>query len=448
MSNVKNFGAAGDGKTDDTEAIRHAIKDGDGTLVFPKGTYRISQTLEVSLGAKGPLAISGSMGTATIVMAGPGPAIRLTGHHQGTGSPHSVKPEIWNQERMPSLRGLAIEGAHSEAHGIELSGTMQMILEGLIIRRVHHGLHLIKRNRNTIVSNCHIYHNRGVGIFMEDLNLHQVNIVGSHISYNRLGGIRIEGSEIRNLQITGNDIEYNNTPRSYPNLDDQPTAEIWIDATGDGASVNEVTISSNTIQATPTSEGCNIRIMEKRDSSRPPGLITITGNVVGSQATNVHLTSCYGVTITGNSIYSGKNRNLLVEDSSMVTVGSNHFRRHTEQYGTGVLFSKSRDCTISGCSFLDETEKGQSNGASLLELDNCERMAVTGCTFTNGTPHAIHGKDCRNVLINACTIAETRAKPIAKAAVQFEGRGSGNLLSSSAVEGEVSSTPDAGLKRQ
>ncbi|MDG2130627.1 MAG: glycosyl hydrolase family 28-related protein [Fuerstiella sp.] len=31
MSNVKGFGAAGDGKTDDTEAIRHAVTDAVGS---------------------------------------------------------------------------------------------------------------------------------------------------------------------------------------------------------------------------------------------------------------------------------------------------------------------------------------------------------------------------------------------------------------------------------
>ena len=36
MGRVKNFGATGDGKTNDTEAINHAMKDGDGLFVFPK----------------------------------------------------------------------------------------------------------------------------------------------------------------------------------------------------------------------------------------------------------------------------------------------------------------------------------------------------------------------------------------------------------------------------
>ena len=127
MSNVKNFGATGDGQTDDTESIQHAINDGDGMLVFPKGTYRIIRPLEIPLKELGPLGISGSIGTATIVMDGPGPAFRLLGNHGGTGDPGSVKPATWHSERMPTVRDIAIEGGHKEADGFELTGTLSLI---------------------------------------------------------------------------------------------------------------------------------------------------------------------------------------------------------------------------------------------------------------------------------------------------------------------------------
>lgn len=49
-TNVMDFGAAGDGKTDDTQAIRCAIDKTHrgGTVLFPVGNYRISETIKVT----------------------------------------------------------------------------------------------------------------------------------------------------------------------------------------------------------------------------------------------------------------------------------------------------------------------------------------------------------------------------------------------------------------
>lgn len=46
--NVKGFGAQGDGKTDDTQAIKNALKEmQSGALAFPAGSYKISDTLSL-----------------------------------------------------------------------------------------------------------------------------------------------------------------------------------------------------------------------------------------------------------------------------------------------------------------------------------------------------------------------------------------------------------------
>jgi len=66
-SNVQDFGAKGDNKTDDTKAIQSALKamtPGGGCLCIPPGTYLISQSLSVNA----PIKVSGG-GRSSIVKA-------------------------------------------------------------------------------------------------------------------------------------------------------------------------------------------------------------------------------------------------------------------------------------------------------------------------------------------------------------------------------------------
>ncbi|MCA9216533.1 MAG: right-handed parallel beta-helix repeat-containing protein, partial [Planctomycetales bacterium] len=204
MSNVRNFGADGDGQIDCTEAIQHAVYDGDGTVELPRGDYRISRTIQIDL-TKRPvsrIAIAGSGGTARLVMDGEGPAISIKAGHTTSADPLSFRNEEWQHERMPTIDGLEITGRHPNADGIEIQGVMQPTLTRLLIRQVRTAIRVTGRARNLLIDHCHVYHNTGIGVHLDNVNLHQACITGSHISYCRLGGVRIENSEIRNLQIT------------------------------------------------------------------------------------------------------------------------------------------------------------------------------------------------------------------------------------------------------
>lgn len=327
---------------------------------------------------------------------------------------------------------------------MESIGAMQLTMEGMLIRKVRHGILLRKRNRNVLISQCHIYHNTGVSLYLDGVNLHQINVIGNHLSYNRLGGIRIERSEIRNLQITGNDIEHNNS-KSHPGTEDLPTAEIHVDTTAEGASVNEVTIASNTIQATGTAGGANIRIMEQAGTGRPPGLWAISGNVIGSQEVNVHLKGCYGVVLSGNTIYSCLKHNLLVEDSSQINITGNHFRRHTPQYGTGVRVERSQDCVLSSCQFLDESETGQKSGKSLLELESSSGLTVSACQFIDGVPYGVDAHACRDVCFHACLLVERREPKRSRGVLRFTGKGERNAVEGCSVLGPSTIEAESGV---
>ena len=185
--------------------------------------------------------------------------------------------------------------------------------------------------------------------------------------------------------------------------------------------------------------------MEKPGTDRPPGLFAISGNVIGSQENNVHLTGCYGVTISGNTIYSGGNRNLLIEKSRQIIVGSNVFRRHTPAFGTGVRLVDSEDISITGCGFRDESPEGQKNGASLLEISKCKRVNVNGCQFIDGVPFGIDAKDSEDVSVTGSVVSETRNELKASGSVKFSGNGKRNRIALCTLVGEVQIDPSANV---
>jgi len=454
MSNVRDFGAAGDGLTDDTESIRHAIEQGDGPLYFPPGDYRITQTIVVELARTGRFAVDGSLGTAKLLMAGAGPAFHVIGTHEKTADPIDFAAEIWSAQRMPLIQNVELEGRHPQACGFLLEGTMQSTFAGVLLRQLQDGIRLHRRARNLLVSHCHIYDNRGIGIFLDRVNLHQAVITGSHISYCKGGGIKIVGSEIRNLQITGNDIEYN-----Y-DLEASASADVCIDCSAEDSTVREGTIVSNTIQAKYSPGGANVRVIGSTQTNHRAGLWTISNNLIGSQEINVHLISCRGVTVNGNVIYSGHARNLQLDSSRNIVLAANCFD-HNPDYGekelcTGVRLIDSHDVVLSG-SLIHDCQSGRHTveGApelvreGLLEILRCKRVTISGCEVLDGAPYGIYCADSENVSITGCTVMDSRSEKKATAAIRIHGKGRGNVVAGNRLnagsESIVKVDADAGV---
>jgi polygalacturonase len=264
--------------------------------------------------------------------------------------------------------------------------------------------------------------------------------VGNHISYNRLGGVRIENSEIRNLQITGNDMEYNNNAQfRVPNADDVPTAEIFIDC-GENGTVREMTISGNTLQATYSPRGANIYIAgADTPEQQRAGMCSITGNLIGSQAVNVHLKSCRGVVLEGNYIYSGHRRNVLIESSRNIVIGSNCLG-HNPDYKELELCTGIRlvDCSFVAMTGLQiqDAQAGQHTvkeavpveRKALVELVHCRQVNLTGVQIFEGSPQSLHLEDCDNTVIAGCTILDTREKPQTEHSIHWTGKTQGSLI--------------------
>lgn len=426
QGDVCSFGAAGDGITDDTIAIQKAVDSGLGAVTLSKGVYRITRPIVIDLDKTGYTSFSGG-GVARIVMAGPGPALKFVGTHFKSADPGGFAENVWKRQRMPLVDAIAIEGGHPEAVGIEAVGTMQLTVTRIHIRGVLHGIHLVGNNRNLIISNCHLYENRGIGIFYDNVNLHQSNITDCHISYNRRGGIVSRAGNVRNIHVTGCDIESNMSPET------PPTANVLIDCTGSAYGTGEVAITGCTIQHNnPSPDSANIRIVGRSKPGRE-GNVTITGNVLSDVKVNVHLKDCRGVILAGNTFWMGYTHNLLIEDCSNIIVGANNFDRNPRyDYGNSLdarnslLVRNSEDCTLSG---LHVTNVWQAQAG--LTIESCKRMNVTNCTILDCDNVGLLLKDVVGSRISGCLISDNRPDTKSTSLKVIGGRGNmivNNLL--------------------
>jgi hypothetical protein len=426
-ADVRSFGAAGDGTADDTAAIQKAVDSGDGVIDLPRGVYRITRTILVDLDKTGFTAFRGG-GVARLVMAGPGPALKFLGTHlQGSADPNSFQPNVWLKQRMPVVDGVEFIGDHPDADAVQVEGTMQFTLTGCRMSQLRHGIHLVNRNRNLTISHCHIYHNRGIGVYYDNLSLHQSNIVGCHISYCGGGGIVFKGGDVRNVHIGTCDLESNHSPQGLP------TANILIDCSGSANGTAEVAITGCTIQHNSVSpDSANIRILGRGDRGGAGqaqwGHVAITGNVLSDVATNIHLAGCRDVTITGNTFWMGFAHNLLVEDCAAIVVGPNAMDRNPAYaYGksatasNAIVFRNSRDCTVTGLHV-----QGVHSAEAGVVFDQCDRFNITNCTILDNDKAGLLLRRLTRSRVSDCLIRDDR--PDASSASILLTGGADNVL--------------------
>lgn len=376
---------------DETERFLAKIEE-TGSLLLPPGRHRITRTLEIELDRNRSTLVTVSPshegGSATLIMDGPGPAIRIVGSHEGTASPETFEKATWN-EAMPRVEGIEILGNHPEAVGIELVRCVQPIVSRVAVRWCLHGIHLRERNRNVILSDLQIYENAGVGVFLDDLSLHQINVSNSHISYNRAGGIVVRDGNVRNLHITGCDLEAN-----MP-ADDSETnaANVVLDVSGTpgdkSRSIAEVAITGCTIQHSSNyggkqydsiaPGGANIRILGKE--VWPIDSVAITGNVISDTSVHVDIAHATDVTIHGNTFFAPNPDMLHAVDSKRLVLSGNTWNPR------------------------------QFDRPGRLVLERCEDSIVTGNTFRalaaeDGT---IQIRDCRRILATGNILTESRS---------------------------------------
>ena len=187
--NVKDFGAHGDGVTDDTNAIQSAISAANGLVVwFPPGTYLCNALIVISANFTTLAAINGT----AILKKFPGSTpsiIRVTGNYC-------------------TIQDLQFDGSSvvSGNSCVEVPGTFNKIIRCFMANATGHGIVLdgsIGQGSasNNWIEECYIHNNAGVGIAQNTAV--DNTIVNNQIYFNGLEGITVDIVAYRN-KIIGN----------------------------------------------------------------------------------------------------------------------------------------------------------------------------------------------------------------------------------------------------
>ena len=178
LNNVRDFGAVGDGITDDRAAIQAAVDNAvatpQGGIFFPAGTYRVSRAT-----APGRFCSIDLNGVQDFMVMGEGPksVVKLVNTTARTGDWHVFRTR--NNCRRVVFTDLVIDGNRTgltkpdqQSHGIEVGpGTEDLVIDRCILRECFgDGVRLLGSNqpgqnaKRLRIENCLFQTNKRTGL--------------------------------------------------------------------------------------------------------------------------------------------------------------------------------------------------------------------------------------------------------------------------------------------
>lgn len=341
---------AGDGVTDDSDALITAIGLAVGLLSFnPAKKYLLKKTLPVKASAFTGLYGNG----ATFIMDGDFPAFTITGSMTaGSANPASNGPLARSEGGFLLDRVRAYSVSRVSGTGVLLSGMFKPRIQNCDLMYLKNGIQFSGLNRDVIISNNHVYACHDYGVYFDDTaDIHQLNILGNIITY-CTKNIFLDNADIYNLQIVGNDIELGTYPADVNGAD---KADIWINAFN-GALVEDVSVVGNTLEDHWTSQQL---VYMSGESTASILSVDISGNSAGnSSGVDLRLGGCAAVAVTGQF---KKTEGYVLDLIGPVSGLQMTVQAHRAGTSGGLLhadgISSIRDLNLSGCQLSGTAEK-------------------------------------------------------------------------------------------
>lgn len=410
---VKDFGAVGDGVSDDTSSIQASINSGQ-AVYFPSGTYKISSALLIpsdcdlySYGATIVLA-SGSnshmlrvVSTASnVTISGfyiDGNSANNTGGYgitNGSGGGTNITINQCTVINASSLgmyfgncttllvKDCIVTGSGDD--GIAAAGTDIRLIGNYISTSTGHGIDILG------VGGGDSYHvelsgNYSTGNTLSGINCGHTNsyvtINGNHCWANGTHGVGATGI-LKYATITANVCWGNSsvvgnadniTAYNSSNTDITVTGNSCYGGNNNGIHIggNNIVIMGNIVDS-PLYHG--IAAQPNTGSSR---CATISGNTIRSAGySGIWLKSTQDATISGNTISNSGNHGILLEACDFVSVSGNTVR---SSFGRGIINSTATThCSITGNTIV-------SNGSHGIDLSNLTTSVISSNVIYNNT---------------------------------------------------------------
>ena len=354
--NVLEYGAIGDGTTDDTAAIQSAIDAavtaGGGKVLLDVGTYRLTDT--ITLGDNVELSGHGSQSVLAPVFS-PSPPNRVIDNDWVSGNSNIV------------LRSFKLDrsGANVQ-HGILLNGVNNLLIDGIEVS-----------GTPSVVSGCIAISGIGPSTDLESKNVRVVNCYFAQSSNFAVQPGYVDGCVIAN------------------NVAEDCYREVFsCEPEGAGSTARNVTISGNTCLGSDVIAGSSTGVIVVTATSGGTiqgcsvtgnSIRQISGGATGNVGINVIGINLSNVTVTGNTVSGMDGPGINVGGSGVLTdgvvVSGNSVTDCGGSWLGGISLRSATRTTVTG-----NYVYGTNHTASITESVAAAKNLIAGNYLRDSTP--------------------------------------------------------------